>query len=325
MAVSCVGRRGCSCYRQSSLPVQRGAFMKQKQKTLAERNAVTAKIMLAPLLTVLLVLGIFPGIYLVWTSLTDLQMNNASSGNFIWLSNYLALVTDSSIFGSALLKTLLFCLAALPIQFVLGYVIAKFFMAAVDMKGTGFLRTVYMFPLMITPLSVGLFWNYLLNPRVGAVNFLLQSANLPLQEWLSDSSTAFPCIIGIYLWQWTPYVAMLIQAGLLSIPGELYESARADGAGFLHITKSIDLPMLKKVLGISAILSLVQIVQTFELVLATTNGGPGTSTLVSAYAIYRDAFKYFQNGRACAEAVVLMVITTAISQVLAKYVLKEED
>lgn len=93
----------------------------------------------------------------------------------------------------------------------------------------------------------------------------------------------------------------------------------------LQITKAIDLPMLKKVLGISAILSLVQIVQTFELVLATTNGGPGTSTMVSAYAVYRDAFKYFENGRACAEAVVLMVVTTVISQLLAKYVLKEEN
>lgn len=195
----------------------------------------------------------------------------------------------------------------MPIQFILGYIIAKFFMAAAKMKGIGLIRTVYMFPLMITPLSVGLFWNYLLNPRVGAVNGILNALHLPLQEWLSNSVTAFPCIIGIYLWQWTPYVAMLLLAGLLSIPPELYESAAIDGAGMLQITKAIDLPMLKKVLGISAILSLVQIVQTFELVLATTNGGPGTSTMVSAYAVYRDAFKYLKMGRACAEAVVLMV------------------
>lgn len=281
--------------------------------------------MLTPLIAVLLVLGVFPGVYLAYTSLTDLNLSDSASGSFVGFHNYLTLVTGSSVFGGALLKTLLFCVIALPIQFILGYIIAKFFMAAAKMKGIGLIRTVYMFPLMITPLSVGLFWNYLLNPRVGAVNGILNALHLPLQEWLSNSVTAFPCIIGIYLWQWTPYVAMLLLAGLLSIPPELYESAAIDGAGMLQITKAIDLPMLKKVLGISAILSLVQIVQTFELVLATTNGGPGTSTMVSAYAVYRDAFKYFENGRACAEAVVLMVVTTVISQLLAKYVLKEEN
>lgn len=281
--------------------------------------------MLTPLIAVLLVLGVFPGVYLVYTSLTDLSLSDSASGSFVGFHNYLTLVTGSSVFGGALLKTLLFCVIALPIQFILGYIIAKFFMAAAKMKGISLIRTVYMFPLMITPLSVGLFWNYLLNPRVGAVNGILNALHLPLQEWLSNSATAFPCIIGIYLWQWTPYVAMLILAGLLSIPPELYESAAIDGAGMLQITRAIDLPMLKKVLGISAILSLVQIVQTFELVLATTNGGPGTSTMVSAYAVYRDAFKYFENGRACAEAVVLMVVTTVISQLLAKYVLKEEN
>ncbi|MGB8452285.1 MAG: sugar ABC transporter permease [Anaerocolumna sp.] len=296
-------------------------------KSLKGANNFTRITMLMPMMIFLIIISVFPGVYLLWISFTDLQVNNMAEEKFVGISNYIQIFTGESLFPSALAKTMIFCVAALPIQFILGYIIAKIFMSAtlLKVKGIGILRTIYLFPLMITPLSVGLFWNYLLNPGVGAVNFLFHSLHLPLQEWLSNSVTAFPCIIGIYLWQWTPYTAMLILAGLLSIGPEIYESADVDGAGLLRKVISIDLPLVKKVIGIAVILSLVQIVQTFELILATTNGGPGTSTIVSGYAIYRESFKYFSNGKAAAMSIVIVVISTIISQLFAKIMLKEDE
>lgn len=296
----------------------------QALSPLSKKRLQAARGFLYPLLVYLFLVTMFPGLYSLWISFTDFQLNGDRDASFVGFANYAAMFSDNSLFFISLQKTALFVVVALPIQFLLGYLIAKIFAATNDMRGAVFLRTLYLLPVMITPLSVGLFWSYLLNPSVGVLNAVLGMLRLPSQAWLSDPSASLFAIMAIYIWQWTPFAAMLILAGLLAISPEIYESADVDGARWWDRVWAIDLPLLKKVLGVACILSIVQIINTFDLILATTNGGPGTSTLVSAYAVYRDAFHYFQTGRGAAESIVIMAITVFLSQTLARYLLKEE-
>ncbi|XID90754.1 carbohydrate ABC transporter permease [Paenibacillaceae bacterium WGS1546] len=291
---------------------------------MGKRKLAASRSFLYPLTVFLFITTIFPGVYSLWVSLTDLKIGTPGTGNFVGLSNYWRIFTENSLFVSSLGKTALFALIALPIQFAAGYAVAKVFAAADKLPGTVLLRTIYLLPVMITPLSVGLFWSYILNPMVGVLNHVLELFHLPSQAWLSEPGGALFTIIGIYLWQWTPFAAMLILAGLLSISPEIYESSQVDGARWWNRVFSIDLPLLRRVLGVTGILSLVQIIQTFDLILATTNGGPGTSTLVSGFAVYREAFKYFDSGKGAAESIVILALTLLLSQVFARYVLKEE-
>lgn len=299
--------------------------MSSPRSAQSKEQRMVSRSFLYPLLVFLFMVTTFPGLYSFWISLTDMQIRTSGSGRFIGLNNYLEILSPGSLFLNSLGKTALFVVIALPLQFILGYAVAKIFALAGHLRGTAFLRTIYLLPVMITPLSVGLFWSYLLNPLLGLVNYILSVFHLPPQTWLATPGQALAALIGIYLWQWTPFVAMLVLAGLLGISKEIYESSEVDGAHWWNRVLQIDLPLLKKVLSVAVILSVVQIIQTFDLVLATTNGGPGTSTMVSGFAVYRDAFKYFQTGKGAAESIVIMALTVILSQIFAKYVLKEED
>ncbi|MCL6445231.1 MAG: sugar ABC transporter permease [Alicyclobacillus sp.] len=274
--------------------------------------------LVAPLIVFLFAMTVFPTIYCLWISLTNLQMGTSGTGQFVGLENYAEDLFHSSLFLNSLLLSGVFVIVALPCQFILGYFVARVFYAVHDMRGVILFRTLYLLPVMITSLSVGLFWDYILDPMVGVMNSLLSIFHLPPQSWLANPNAALPTIIGIYLWQWTPFTSMLLLAGMLGIPEDLYEAAYIDGMGYWRRIISFDVPLLRRVGSVAAILSIVQIMQTFDLIYATTTGGPGTSTMVNAFAIYRQGFNFFQTGKAAEEAVVVLIITILLSQIFAR-------
>lgn len=231
--------------------------------------------------------------------------------------------SEGSLFLKALSNTLLIIVLAIAIEMVLGYLIAHLFFSAKDVKGTAILRTIYIIPIMITPLIFGLTWSYILNPLLGIMNYLLTVFHLPTLPWLGSPATAIYTIIGIDIWQWTPFVVMLILAGLFSIPQELFESAEVDGAKWYQCVIHIEIPLIERVLGIALIVRLMDLFRMFDLVYATTQGGPGGATEVISMFAYRQSFNYYNTGIGSAASIIALILTIFLSTLFVQLTTRE--
>jgi multiple sugar transport system permease protein len=215
-------------------------------------------------------------------------------------------------------------IVALPFQLIVGYFIAKVFYQIRDIRGAGLIRTLYLIPVMLPEIVVGLLFGYMLNPRIGIVNFLLGEVGIAGPDWFGDSNIAIFSIILLIVWQWTPLAAIILYGGLLGLPGDVREAAAIDGAGRIRQIISIEIPLLRKVIGLVILLVGIQLVGTFAAVYITTQGGPGSSTTVLSYEIYRQAFVFFNTGYGSALSIVTLIVVIALSQVLVRFVFKEE-
>ena len=281
-------------------------------------------VLLAPAMCVLLALTLYPLIYSIYISLTDYHLGSADPIHFIGASNYSRLFTDSLFVGS-LWTTAKILLIAVPLQLVLGYLCAAIFRAAQDAPFARILRTIFILPTMITPLCIGLFWGYILDPLTGIMNWLLTAVHLPAPQWLSSTATALPSLVAIYLWEWTPFTTILFMAGLLSVNPSIYEAAKLDGARWYNVALGIDIPLLGGVISVAAILAVVEVIRLFDVVYGTTQGGPGSATLTNAVAIYRIGFQNFDTGYAAATSLTILVITILVAQNLARKLAEENS
>lgn len=278
-------------------------------------------LLLAPAVIILFLLTIWPLLYSVGISLTDYHLGQVAPVNFVGLTNFAHLVTDS-IFTGSLLTTAELLALAIPLQLILGYIFARILRAAHGLPGARILRTIYIIPTMMTGLAVGLFWSYILDPLVGVANSLLSPFNIQ-PTWFASPDMALFTLIGVYLWQWVPFTTILLLSGLLSIPQNIYEAAAVDGAHWYHRVVRIDVPLLLRVGAIAAILAVVEVVRLFDLVYGSTQGGPGTATLTNATEIYKIGFLTSNTSYAAAASLVILVVTIVIAQLFVR-VLREE-
>ena len=283
-----------------------------------QANRKEKLIFLAPAIIYLLVFSVFPLIYSIRVSLTDLNIVRQHTGYFIGLKNYIQLFADS-LFLKSILNTLKIILIAIPVELCLGYAVAHMFYTVRKLKGVSVFRTIYLVPIMITPLIHGLTWSYILNPLLGIMNYLLPLIKLEPLPWFGSPNTAIYTIIGVDVWQWTPFVAMLILIGLLSIPQETLEAAEVDGAKWYQKIINIEIPMIKKVLGIAVLMRLIDLVRMFDIIYATTKGGPGSSTEVITMFAYRQSFNYFNIGMGSAASIIALISTILLSTFFIKY------
>jgi len=278
---------------------------------------------IAPAIVYLLGFSVFPLIYSVRISLTDLNITRQGTGNFIGLKNYVQLFSGDSLFLKTLGNTFLIIILAIIIEMFLGYLIAHLFFLAKDVKGISVLRTIYIIPIMITPLIFGLTWSYILNPLLGIMNYLLTVLHLPTLSWFGSPATAIYTIIGVDVWQWTPFVVMLIFAGLTSIPQELFESAEVDGAKWYQTVLHIEIPLIERVLGIALIVRLMDLFRMFDLIYATTQGGPGGATEVISMFAYRQSFNYYNTGIGSAASIIALILTIFLSTLFVQLTTRE--
>lgn len=276
-------------------------------------------IFVGPAIIYLLAFSVFPLIYSLRISLTNLNIARPATGKFIGLKNYLELFSFDSLFIKVVINTSLIIVVALIIELVLGYMIAHIFFSARILKGTSVLRTIYMIPIMVTPLIFGLMWKYILNPTLGIMNYLLSFIKIKPIPWFGSSKTALLSIIGVDIWQWTPFVTMVLLAGLLTIPQEIFEAAEIDGAKWYQKIKFIEIPIINKIIGIALIMRLMDLFRMFDLVYAATEGGPGGSTDVISMFAYRESFNYYNTGMGSAASIIALIITIFISTLLVRY------
>lgn len=287
-----------------------------------DRDRAAKRLFLWPLIIFLAALSVFPILFALVTSFTDFKLGSSRSISFIGLENYVRMLQDPRILGT-FARTFLILLVALPIQLILGFMIAKVFYQVRDIPGSAIVRTLYLLPVMLPEIVVGLLFGYMMNSRIGVIGWMIEEAGLPSPDFFGDPSIVLLSVIFMIVWQWTPLAAVILYGGLLGIPGEIREAAAIDGAGRWRQIVSIEVPLLRKVIGLVVLLVGIQLIGTFAVVYVTTQGGPGSSSTVLSYEIYQQAFVFFNTGPASALSILTLLAVIAVSQVLVRVVFKE--
>jgi multiple sugar transport system permease protein len=288
----------------------------------------------APAMIVLLLVGIIPLLFALWTSfqqfiLTKAHFKGAILGiwpifdaPFVWLSNYRDLLFDES-FRNALGRSFLFLIINLPIQVVLGLTIALLLHRPGHEWLKNVARVALVIPMATTFAVVGLIGRLLFNGDFGINNFFWDLVFGHKLEWLADSNLAFVSISIMDCWQWTPFCALVLYSSLTMVPVEIEEAAKLETDKWWHILRKVQLPFLLPGLTAILILRTADILKMFDVVYIMTRGGPGAATELISIYIQRIGFRSFEQGTASAEAIVLLVITIILSRIYIRFIYRE--
>jgi multiple sugar transport system permease protein len=245
----------------------------------------------------------FPIVYTIWLSFRSFSSTGESS--FAGLGNYSQLVGDRE-FWNGLYVTLALYILSMILQLVLGIYLAMLLFHS--KKLSGLLRSLLISPFMMPPVVAGMMWLVILDPSLGAANYILESVGLPASEWLASPTWVIPTIALIDTWQWAPYVALIVLGGLQSLPPSVYEAAQIDGASPARIFRRITLPLLLPTIVTAAVLRSVDLLRFFDIIYITTQGGPGNASNTLNIYGFRVGFEFFNIGYASA----LMITLSAI-------------
>ena len=283
---------------------------------LGSRNARDALLLLGPCLVYLFVFSVFPLLYSLRLSFTDLGIAK-TSGGWVGLDNYVAVFNDP-FFWNAAGNTVVMVGTAVLIQVVLGVGLALFFNQ--HLRGSWFVRGALVLPMLLTPIVVGLMWRALLNPDWGIVNWAIMQLGLPPINWLGATDWAIRTLVIADTWQWTPFVFLIVYARLQVLPEHVWEAAQVDGAGRLDTFQHITLPLLMPAIGFAAIFRAIDAFRSFDLVYGLTYGGPARSTTTLSFLTYQNAFDFQHYGYAAAIAYVMVAILIVLSTLALRFV-----
>jgi multiple sugar transport system permease protein len=269
----------------------------------SERRLAT--LLLLPSVGFLLLMTIFPTIYSLWMSMQQYNLSRPDLAHFVGGRNYAQLLSDD-IFWKAVRTTLLFSVAVLVLQFLVGFFIANLFDQ--ERRGMNVLRTLFIIPVFASPVALGLTWRYMYQPGYGLINHLLESVGLPRINWLASTEWALPAVIAVDVWQWTPFVALILLAGIQSISPEITEAAELDGLTRFQYLRRIVLPLLTPIIVVVGLIRLIDALKTFDLIYIITRGGPGTATYTLPLHAYATGFASFLMGPSAATAWVVVII-----------------
>jgi multiple sugar transport system permease protein len=255
----------------------------------------------APAVALLLALSIYPLLYSIQVSFTG------RAGEFTF-SHYVRLTQDR-LFLQALGQTLLYTAVALTFEFVLGFALALLVDSLAH--GRGFFRAGLLAPMLLPPVVVAVIWRLIYNPQFGVLNGTLRAMgfNPDALTWTSGESSAMASVILVDIWEWTPFLFLLLSAGLQAIPQEPLEAARIDGASSWQIFRDILLPLLKPVILLAILLRAMDLMRIFDQIFILTQGGPGFATETISLYIYRTAFRFFNFGYAAAMSFLGLALT----------------
>ncbi|WP_113131009.1 carbohydrate ABC transporter permease [Neorhizobium sp. 2083] len=261
-----------------------------------------------PALIVIGAVIVFPWVFTLWMSVNSWTLGQEQT--FAGLDNYIRLATDFR-FWESLWHTLIFTVLAVVAPLFLGTLAALIFDA--QFPGRGFLRGVFVMPMMATPVAIALVWTMMFHPQLGVLNYLLSLVGIGPQEWIYNRYSVIPSLVLVETWQWTPLIMLIVLGGLAALPREPYESAEIDGANAWQKFRYLTLPMIAPFLMIGVIIRSIDAIKSFDIIYAMTQGGPGTASETINIYLYNTAFSYYDIGYGSAMAVVFFVIIVALS------------
>ena len=265
-------------------------------------------LLVAPALAVLLALSIYPLLYSITISLQQ-----ETAAGVVWTLNHFRRLASDNFFRAAMMHTFVYAAAALTGEFLLGLGLAL--LLNEQIRGRGLFRASLLVPMMLPTVVVGVVWRLMLNPNFGAINGTLKQIGVNTESltWTASPRLALLSVIVVDVWQWTPFVFLVLLAGLQAIPQEPYEAALIDGSSRWQTFRHVTLPLLKPAILIVLLLRTMDLLRVFDQIFILTEGGPGFATETISLYIYRAAFRFSDFGYAAAMSFVLLAVTNVIS------------
>ena len=269
-----------------------------------------------PLPAVLFIVALlaFPVVYTVWMSLQDWFISGVQQPTFVGLENYRKLLLEDQRFLEAVLRTVQFTALAVAAETVLGIGAALVF--AKEFWGRGFWRTLYILPMVATPVAIALIFVMLFHPSLGVLNWFLTTLGLPPSRWTYARETVIPALVLVDIWQWTPLVMLIVLGGLAALPPEPFESAAIDGASGWQTFWYLTLPLLRPTIVVAMLFRSIDALKTFDIIYVMTQGGPGTASQTINIYLFDVGFQYFRMGYASAIVVLFFTLILGCSLLL---------
>ncbi|HZP87552.1 MAG TPA: sugar ABC transporter permease [Burkholderiales bacterium] len=266
--------------------------------------------LVAPSIFVLLLIGLFPLVYLLMVSFQNITMTDMDK-SFQGLLNYRLMVQDIRMW-QALLHTVIFTAVALPIELVLGLAMAQLFIDR--LPGRQIFIALLVLPVMVSPIVAGATWSLMFNTRFGPINQIIgwivgHEVNI---LWTVNPNLVYVAILAAEIWQWTPFMFLLLLAALSAVDKSQLEAASIDGAGYWRTFFKIVLPAIWPVMAIAILIRSLDLFRLFDIVWALTRGGPGTMTETLSIFTYVKGFQQFETSYTAAVALLIIVLLTVV-------------
>lgn len=284
------------------------------------RRARTAWLFLSPAILILVAFTLYPMVQAVYLSFTEYNLIRAAE--WIGLDNYIELLQDGA-FWNAFGNTVVYALVVTPVTVLLALVFA--IMLNQRFAGRAFSRTAIFLPFIVSLGIIAIAWAFLLDPNIGLLSYWLSFIGIvPEQGWLSDPRYAMAAVMIVGVWKNVGFYMVIYLAGLQSIPVDMYEAARLDGAGPWQRFRSITLPLLSNQTLLVSVLALIATLQAFDQIYVMTHGGPFFRTETLVMLIYREGFQELRFGYASAISFVLLIFVFVLSMIQFGYLRRKQ-
>ncbi|HWV76988.1 MAG TPA: sugar ABC transporter permease [Isoptericola sp.] len=298
---------------------QRAARADKHQYSRAERWRRRGPLL--PALVFTIVVTQIPFLVTIWYSLHSRNLLRPDSDLFVGLANYVDIARDS-VFRQTALNSVIITLGCVLVAMVLGIVLA--ILLDRPFRGRGVARTLLITPFLIMPVASSVLWSMaMLNPTYGLFNWTLGLVGIDPVDW--TSTYPIVAILMALVWQWTPFMMLLVLAGLQAQPKDVLEAAAMDGAGWWRTFASITLPQLRRYIELGVLLGIIYVVNTFDQIYLMTAGGPGTASANLPFYIYQRAFLGFDVGQAAAMGVVVVIATIIVASAALRLIFRSFD
>jgi multiple sugar transport system permease protein len=279
--------------------------------TLAARNRRDGWLLVLPAFVLIVALSVYPLVYSLWLAFHRWDLQTPGEP-LIWFDNFADALGDDRLWA-ALQNTVIIALSGIALEFLIGLGLALLLVDSVNLKR--FVMPVFILPVMMVPVVVGLTWRMLWDNQYGAVNWLIRSVfgqdtNI---IWFGDRNTALVAIIVTQVWQWTPFMLIILLVALTSVNPELYEAGVLDGANWWRLLIDITLPSIRHIVAVALLFRGLDAFKIFDLIYMFTQGGPGTSTETVSWYIYRLGFQFFRMGYASAISYLVLIMLSVVA------------
>jgi multiple sugar transport system permease protein len=271
---------------------------------------------MTPALVLVAAVTAYPLVYSLIISFHDVRLTRISRADFVGLANYERLLGDSA-FHHSLLLSLIYVVCSVVGSLMLGFAIAL--LMDRELRGMVLWRSLLIVPMVVTPVSIGLTWRMMFNDQIGIVNYVLGWLGLPRPLWIESPDSALLSVILVDIWEWTPFMFLILLAGLRSLPQSPFESARVDGAAASQVLLYLTIPMMRPVIAVAVLLRAVDAVRIFDQVFIMTRGGPAQATDLFSLFLYRTGFKHAYISYASALSWVLLIVLTILLVLFVRY------
>jgi len=279
-------------------------------------------LLITPAMLIIFFFALFPLFYAINMSLRYADLTSpAGIGPYVGLDNF-RFALNEAYFWESTRRTLTFAIFAVGTEMVLGVTIAFQLNQLRWFKGV--IRSLLLLPLAAAPIAVGQIWRYMYHMDFGVYNAIIGMLGIPDQNWLGNINQVMPCVIVFDIWQWTPFVALIVLAGLQSLPREPFEAAELDGASTWQVLRRLTFPMLSPVLTLVLILRSIDAIRLYDAVASLTRGGPGSTTETLTYYLFRLGLKYFRMDYASAMSLLFLYVTVVFTGIALRSLMRAQ-